>query len=848
MSDSPYADWAPRYWTAEWRGALPLPPRKKSNPPSGWTGHKSLSYPSYADITTWTEDQPGGNIALRLPPGVLGLDVDAYDGKPGADTLANLETEHGPLPSTWISTSRDDGISGIRLYRVPENVNWIGALPGIETIHAGHRYVVAPPSLHPEGRTYRWVDPRGTTTELPPPPTRLPYLPPLWIPVLARTYARVEGADLNTAAVAEWLAALRPSPPCQAVSSILAREAAKLATSDGGARHDTARDASRALAAFGGEGHAGAQVALNELGDAFVTAATNPSRGSTRSLEDARHEYRELLAGAVRLAAAAHPAPLDDCDCVTAEALYDLASQSQPSEDADPPALSDQGGSDTYFHPRDGLLAVKLTRSALAQGPVAADYTRALYRYAGGVWHRDGETEVRRRVLELLGNRYRMSHAANIIDILSSQEPMFSDHNQDTQYLNLPNGLLDWRTGTLRPHDPQVASTIRIPLSWDPDATCPEIEKWIGEVFPGDAREFVEEIIGYCLYNDNPLHKAILLFGRGRNGKSTFLRLLTALLGSENVSRVTPQSLDENRFRAAELRGKLANLVGDVDPRMFKATETFKQLTGGDTIEAERKYGHPFRFYCRAVMVAAFNALPRSADTSEGFFSRWIVVPLVGYFPAGVADSSREDKMHTEAELRGLLVLAVRGLARVLGRGRFDLPESVEEETAVFRRVADPVRAFLDDYVPSLITEWLPRTHTYKDYSEWCTQNGYNPLGASGFYERVEAAGRDHPTHAITSSKRQGTRGYIFTALAAPRGTGGSQGRSPYPYPAHVHGEKGVTSAPPAPSTISYDTVTDGMVDGESPPTVCERCGQRLLLVTEGRVICERCRLEGAVS
>lgn len=844
MSDSPYADWAPRYFNAGWRGAIPLPARKKTPPPAGWTGHKSLSYPSYADITAWGEDHPNGNIALRLPPGVLGLDVDAYDNKPGADTLAGLEAEHGPLPSTWVSTSRDDGTSGIRLYRVPEGVNWIGALPGIETIHAGHRYLVAGPSIHPEGRTYRWTAPGGATIELPPPPGELPYLPPLWIPVLARTYARVEGADLGTAAVNEWVAELRAGPACQAVSSILARETAKLAASDGGARHDTARDASRALAAFGGEGHAGTAGALAELGEAFVAAATDPARGSPRNLKDAQREYRDLLAGAVRLAAAAHPAPLDDCDCVTAEGLYDLASQTRPSEDADPPALSDQGGPDAYIHPRDGLLAVKTTRSVLAQGPVAVDYTRALYRYANGVWHRDGETEVRRRIIELLGNRYRISHANTITDILSSQEPMFGDQNQDTQYLNLPNGLLDWRTGTLRPHDPQVPSTIRIPIPWDPDASCPQIEKWIGEVFPGDAREFVEEIIGYCLYNDNPLHKAILLFGRGRNGKSTFLRLLTALLGSENISRVTPQSLDENRFRAAELRGKLANLVGDVDPRMFKATETFKQLTGGDTIEAERKYGHPFRFYCRAVMVAAFNALPRSADTSEGFFSRWIVVPLTGYFPAGVADPGCEDKMHTEAELRGLLVLAVRGLARVLGRGRFELPASVEGETAVFRRVADPVRAFLDDYVPSLITEWLPRTHIYKDYSEWCGQNGYSPLAAAGFYERIEAAGRDLLTHVITARKREGTRGYIFTGT----GQAGQSDLGLSLSSTRTYGGKSVASAPPAPSTIGNGIVTDVAVDGESPKTVCERCSQPLLLDIPGRVVCERCRLEGSVS
>jgi putative DNA primase/helicase len=180
-----------------------------------------------------------------------------------------------------------------------------------------------------------------------------------------------------------------------------------------------------------------------------------------------------------------------------------------------------------------------------------------------------------------------------------------------------------------------------------------------------------------------------MLYGTGRNGKGTFLRLISALLGSANLSSVTPQSLDENRFRAAELHGKLANVAGDVDPRMFKGTELLKQLTGGDRVTAERKHGQPFSFTCRALMLAAFNQLPRTADTTEGFFSRWLVLPFVGYFPAGVADGTREAKLHSPAELQGLLVKAVEGLQRIRSRGCFAEPESVKAATLAFRTHAD---------------------------------------------------------------------------------------------------------------------------------------------------------------
>ena len=137
---------------------------------------------------------------------------------------------------------------------------------------------------------------------------------------------------------------------------------------------------------------------------------------------------------------------------------------------------------------------------------------------------------------------------------------------------------------------------MRIPIEWDEDAECPTVNQFFGEVFPSDAIELAYEILGYMLYNDNPLHKAILLYGSGRNGKGTFIRLARMLVGHNNISAVTPQALDSSQFSSAQLYGKLANLVGDVDPRIFKSTEQFKQLTGGDYMMAQHKHKDPFVF------------------------------------------------------------------------------------------------------------------------------------------------------------------------------------------------------------------------------------------------------------
>src|SRR3546814_11556954 len=107
----PYAAAADTYWRAGWRGVLPLPPRSKGPVPTGWTGNDG-AWPSYPDIHAWIEDRPGGNLALRLPPGVLGLDVDQYDGKPGYLVLQSLDPTHSELPPPLRPPSRAHSLPG----------------------------------------------------------------------------------------------------------------------------------------------------------------------------------------------------------------------------------------------------------------------------------------------------------------------------------------------------------------------------------------------------------------------------------------------------------------------------------------------------------------------------------------------------------------------------------------------------------------------------------------------------------------------------------------------------------------------------------------------------------------
>jgi hypothetical protein len=319
-TSGPYerAVWA--YRRVGWRGTLPLPSGRKGPPPSGFTGWAGVD-PSGPDVQTWIDEgRGGGNIGVHLPPGVYGLDVDNYGSKAGGAALAGLVERCGPLPATWLVSSREDGVSGIRLYRaaLPLGRVWIdepaGRNAGIEAIHQGHRYAVVWPSTHPEtGRVYRWWPQWAADVADGFVPTidELPELPAAWIEALSRPgevrTGDAAGHDETVTAVSAW----REGDPCERVTRAAERATGGLtAAAAGGVLHPVANADVWELASLGHEGHAGVRRALAAHHAQFVAAAQMPAHG--RSEPDADAEWWRLVRGAVgKLAGPAVPR----CDC-----------------------------------------------------------------------------------------------------------------------------------------------------------------------------------------------------------------------------------------------------------------------------------------------------------------------------------------------------------------------------------------------------------------------------------------------------------------------------------------------------------------------------------------------------
>ena len=446
----------------------------------------------------------------------------------------------------------------------------------------------------------------------------------------------------------------------------------------------------------------------------------------------------------------------------------DLAGQEEAG--AEGPTDAEDGA---RFFGRSGLLARDLAGAVTRSVTCGFGYPdQRFYTYDGGVWLPD-DGRIEGEITRLLGNRYRSAHTRSVLDLIRhSPSTMRITDNPLAEWVNVPNGMVAWKTGDLLPHSPDYRSTVQLPVEYDADARCPLFEKFVAEVLPKDLYEqtddgpgFIWELIGYTLYSGNPLHVAVLLHGSGRNGKGTLIRVLKELLGSRNCSTVGLHQLVENRFRAATLFGKLANLAGDLDSKWLDNTAVFKAITGGDTVQAEYKYGAAFDFAPWALPFYSINKAFGSADSSEGWVARWVVVPFPTSF-IGREDRTLDSRLRSADELRGTLRRGIEALPALMQRGRFTEPESLREAKAAFVVASDAVRAWLDECCVLEVDAWTARRSLYLAYGNHASHDGSKVLSAREFYNRMEQVSGIHP--AI----RRGVRGFSGVRLAGRDGEG----------------------------------------------------------------------------
>ena len=348
-----------------------------------------------------------------------------------------------------------------------------------------------------------------------------------------------------------------------------------------------------------------------------------------------------------------------------------------------------------------------------------------IYHFRNGVYHREGEKKIRSKAQERLRNMVKNRYVDETIEYVrrcADIRPELEEINNPVRKIVVNNGILDIRTKNLERHNPDELHTLKIPWDYDPDAELGMIEDFMHGIVKDEDVKLLQEMFGYCLYKDYPIAKAFMLHGSGANGKSTLLNLLEKFLGPDNVATPSLHDLLFDRFSKIELYGKLANIHSDISGSELNSTGTFKMLTGGDTIEGQRKYKDPIRFKNFAKLIYSCNNLPATTDSTKAFFRRWILIDFPYVFDeySEKRDPDILDKLITDEQMSGLLNWSLDGLQRILEKGKFSTTDKRKEIETKWLRQSDSLQSFFKECVEVDLDYWISKKDLREAYKRYC--------------------------------------------------------------------------------------------------------------------------------
>ncbi len=305
-------------------------------------------------------------------------------------------------------------------------------------------------------------------------------------------------------------------------------------------------------------------------------------------------------------------------------------------------------------------------------------------------------------------------------------------------YIVVQGQLLDWRRNILLPWDPLHKTTTNFDVEFDPNATCPNWEKYMQEWLPDKgSRDLLQEFLGYCLIPDTKLEMFLILTGSGSNGKSMLLNHVKKLFG-EACSTLSTSKMVE-RFGKAALNGKLVNICTEDEGEggYLKHTAEIKALVSGEEITAEYKGKDLFKFKNVARMIFATNNIPKTRDRSHGWYRRQIIINFPNRFEKDMT-KAREMERHMQEEQAGIFNWLLQGLRQVMSRGDLMIPDSISANLEEFKAVNDPLEGFLRECTRRVSEEemsllsksgeatkriGISTSYLYKVYEFWCEDN-----------------------------------------------------------------------------------------------------------------------------
>ena len=315
--------------------------------------------------------------------------------------------------------------------------------------------------------------------------------------------------------------------------------------------------------------------------------------------------------------------------------------------------------------------------------------------------------------------------------------------DSDLMLFNVLNGTIDLHTGELRPHARENFITNVSPVVHDPKAECPLWLEFLNTVTAGNQEliNFLQRAVGYSLTGLTVEHCLFLLYGNGRNGKTTFIEVIRYLLGTYGTAAsmdtfiVKPHGEGIPNDLAALQAARFVSAVESEDGKRL-AEAKIKQVTGGDTITARFLHKEFFNFTPQFKIWLGTNHRPVIHGTDEGIWRRIRLVPFDVYIPDGQVDEKLREKLISEAS--GILNWALAGLEEYRQNGLME-PDIVTGATEEYRSAQDWLSRFLEETTEPSETESVGARALYEKYKEWAHNVGESVLKEAKFADAMKA-------------------------------------------------------------------------------------------------------------
>lgn len=371
-------------------------------------------------------------------------------------------------------------------------------------------------------------------------------------------------------------------------------------------------------------------------------------------------------------------------------------------------------------------------------------YKGNYFTYRNGVYKENLEL-LEHKMLEVNNNLTKNERQEVLDYIRIKQWREAIDINED--YINFKNGIFDLKNNVLIQHSPEIFTVCQLNAEYIEDDKLvpnPDVDKFLNDITCGNAdrKTALLQIIGYCMTYRVDFQKAFLFYGpSAKNGKSTAIEIIDAIIGKNNICHITVHQLLK-RFTLAELENKLLNTETEIATELITNMEVFKKIITGDEISVERKYKDRHITKPFAKFIFATNDLPVVENTGdEGYYRRLNILLFEKQFTREEELEFDKSKLLTTDALNYLANISLREYIKIIATRTLANEKESEKIIEQYRENSNTVKQFIeDDLVMKRLFEAdnkIPKTYFFDEYLRWCGTYNVTPVKKKYFYKQV---------------------------------------------------------------------------------------------------------------